>query len=156
VDLRFEDFLEQVKADIGVKPVAEAGRHVQLCSDQSSDAESGSYAGLDAASDMVMDDIGRERMSDFGSGMQFCSERTNDAESGSDAGFMDHVVDALMDDIWQCLKYEGNDNRTCLEIMKRVRDMMPEHEDMVVQLSEAWKKNSMASYFVNEAKDQSG
>jgi len=71
---------------------------------------------------------------------------------------MDHVVDALMDDIWQCLKFEGNDIRTCLEIMKRVRDMMPEHEDMVAQLSEAWKtdtdedfeflKNSMASYFV--------
>jgi len=75
-------------------------------------AESGSYAGLDAASDMVMDDINRERMSDFVSGVQCCSERTNDAESGSDAGFMDHVVDALMDDIWQCLQYEGNDNRT--------------------------------------------
>jgi len=166
VDLRFEDFLEQVKADIGVKPVAEAGRHVQLCSDQSSDAESGSYAGLDAASDMVMDDIGRERMSDFGRQVQFCSERTSDAESGSDAGLMDHVVDALMDVIWQCLQHEGNDNRSCLEIMKRVRDMMPEHEDMVAQLSEAWKtdtveefeflKDSMAMYFVNEAKDQSG
>merc|ERR1712137_620489 len=114
---------KQVKADIGVKPVAEAGRQVQLS-----------------------------------------SERTSEAETESDAGLMDHVVDALMDVIWQCLQHEGNDNRSCLEIMKRVRDMMPEHKDMVAQLSEAWKtdnveefeffKDSMAMYFVNEAKDQ--